>query len=508
MSLPFLRRHGSLHPASGEAARAQVSGRAGPGRRLRAPDALLVGALLLLAGGAWLQQRPPVDDEALPTPVGIDRSGRSSGAIRRFASVIVNGIEYSTADATILVDGRAATQEDLRIGQVVTVDGLRDETDTLGIASVVEYRSNVVGPVTAVDPAGTLVVLGQAVRVSNDTGIDDRIAAPALANLRVGDVLAVSGFADSAGVIAATRLERAADTGEYRVAATISAFDEDDATFMLGGLLVDFDRAAIQGELADNVPVRVIGGLNGGTLRATSVVVEAGSELADEGEDMDLEGLVAMVTSPTSFVIDDQPVVIDAATRFIGGTAANLRTDIRVLVRGTVSSGVLRAARVEFALVSTLRVEGVVRATASGGTRLNVDGVTVLVDARTQLEDSSAVKESPFGPEDLRVGDFVEVAGVPAGGGRVLALRVERDELEATTLLRGNVTANLGGRLGINGAVVNIDMRTEIVDGNGVRMSWNQLIRRARVGDRIKAKCFAIPGGLRAKEIEYSGPAR
>jgi hypothetical protein len=491
------------------AAHAPAGLRAPSGRRPRVADALLVGALVLFAGSAWLQQRPPVDDEALPTPVGIDRSGRSTGPIRRFASVIVNGIEYSTADATILVDGRPATQEDLRIGQVVTVDGLRDETDTLGIASVVEYRSNVVGPITAVDPAAsTLVVLGQSVRVSADTGIDDRIAAPALANLRVGDVLAVSGFETSTGAINATRLERADDTGEYRVAATISAFDEDNATFVLGGLLVDFDRAAIQGELADDVPVRVIGGLNGGTLRATRVVVEAGGELADDGESMDLEGLVSAVTSPTTFVVDDQPILIDAATQFIGGTAANLRADVRVLVRGSVSAGVLRAARVEFALVSTLRVEGVVRSTSSGGTRLNVDGVAVLVDARTQFEDNSAVKESPFGPEDLRVGDFVEVAGVPAGGGRMLALRVERDELEATTLLRGNVTANLGGRLGINGAVVNIDMRTEIVDGNGVRMSWNQLIRRARVGDRIKAKCFAIPGGLRAKEIEYSGPAR
>lgn len=506
MSVPFQYRHASVAGSSPGAAQAPRA--AGVRRRLRLTDALLVGALLLVGVGAWLQQRPPVDDEALPTPMGIDRSGRSVGAIRRFASVIVNGIEYSTAEATILVDGRPGTQEDLRIGQVVSVDGQRDQTDTLGIASLVEYRSNVLGPITAIDAGGALVILGQTVRLGSDTAIDDRIAAPALASLRVGEVLAVSGFETSRGVIAATRLERAADTGDYRVAATISAFDPDDATFMLGALPVDLDRAAIDGHLADGVPVRVVGTLNGDRLRATRVVVEGGSALADEGEHMDLEGLVHAVSSPTRFVVDAQPVIIDAATQFVGGNAAQLRPDIRVLVRGTVSAGTLRAGKVEFVRSSTLRVHGVVRSTSADGARLVVDGVAVLVDARTQFEDNSAAKQSPFGPADLRVGDFVEVAGAPAGSGRVLALRVERDEPEVETLLRGNVTAILGGRLGINGAVVHIDTRTRIVDGNGARMTWGQLVARARIGDRIKAKCLALPGALRASEIEYSGPAR
>ena len=61
---------------------------------------------------------------------------------------------------------------------------------------------------SSVDLAGNmLVVLGQAVRVSDLTSFDDSFANPSLAGISPGDIVEVSGLRDSDGIIDATRIE-------------------------------------------------------------------------------------------------------------------------------------------------------------------------------------------------------------------------------------------------------------------------------------------------------------
>ena len=80
---------------------------------------------------------------------GIDRGGITiaQGPITGFGSVIVNGVRFSTTGATILVNGAAATEADLAIGQVVRVEGTVDAGGTTGTARSVSFDDNVTGPI-------------------------------------------------------------------------------------------------------------------------------------------------------------------------------------------------------------------------------------------------------------------------------------------------------------------------------------------------------------------------
>ncbi len=73
---------------------------------------------------------------------GISGTGMAVGSVTGFGSVFVNGTEFDTSAATIVVDGNGATQNDLRVGQVVVVNANFSD----GKASRVEYRARIRAP--------------------------------------------------------------------------------------------------------------------------------------------------------------------------------------------------------------------------------------------------------------------------------------------------------------------------------------------------------------------------
>jgi hypothetical protein len=132
-------------------------------------------------------------------PTGGDRGIGGTGVIgtiRRFGSIVVNDMRIGyNALTRVQIDGREATQAELRIGQVVqtlaTADGAGFATARIVITS------EVVGPIEAVTQGG-LVVLGQRVA----TGFVDA------RSLRKGEWIAVSGLRDLNGVIHASYIQR------------------------------------------------------------------------------------------------------------------------------------------------------------------------------------------------------------------------------------------------------------------------------------------------------------
>jgi hypothetical protein len=66
----------------------------------------------------------------------------------------------------------------------------------------------------------------------------------------------------------------------------------------------------------------------------------------------DLEGLVTAPPGGSgnvlSFNVEGKPVRTDGNTQFAGGTAADLRSDVRLQVQGTENGGVLFAGRIIF----------------------------------------------------------------------------------------------------------------------------------------------------------------
>ncbi|HEB98347.1 MAG TPA: hypothetical protein ENJ05_02450, partial [Thiotrichales bacterium] len=58
------------------------------------------------------------------TTSSLDGSTASvTGVITGFGSIFVNGVEYETNGANITIDGQPGTEDDLRVGMVVTLEG-------------------------------------------------------------------------------------------------------------------------------------------------------------------------------------------------------------------------------------------------------------------------------------------------------------------------------------------------------------------------------------------------
>lgn len=284
---------------------------------------------------------------------GMTGSGLVIGPITGLGSIVVNGVAFDVDDASIMIDGVPATASDLALGMVVEVRGTIDARTSTGVASSVEFDDDLQGPVEAVDVSqSTIVVLGQVVIVTEATVFDG----VTLATLEVGDVIEVSGFPDGEGNVRATRIELESEEEGVELKGLIAELDAEAATFRIGAQLVDYAGAEIEnappGGLANDllVEVEADSGPVGGVLVAREVEVEETDFDGDEGEEVEIEGLVTRVISPTEFVLNQtRRVRIDAKTEFENGRAEDMAVNARLEAEGIVGSdGVLVAREIEF----------------------------------------------------------------------------------------------------------------------------------------------------------------
>src|SRR3972149_11815541 len=107
---------------------------------------------------------------------GIGGTGISVGKITAAdsASVDVNGVAFDITNSTVIVDGVAGNQNNLKVGMIVKVDGTFSPDGTTGVAANIEFKDILEGPVDSVDPASnTIIVLGPTVIVDSTTYFDD-----------------------------------------------------------------------------------------------------------------------------------------------------------------------------------------------------------------------------------------------------------------------------------------------------------------------------------------------
>ena len=131
-------------------------------------------------------------------------SARSPG----FGSIIVNGLELEfNRNTTVASDGKPASLEELRVGQVV--QGVAKPRDGKLQLDSLDIQHAVTGPIGAIDQAAqTMTVLGQHVRLNLG---GDKTAMDAFKTLQKGDVVSVSGLAMADGTIMATRVDQQRD---------------------------------------------------------------------------------------------------------------------------------------------------------------------------------------------------------------------------------------------------------------------------------------------------------
>ena len=347
---------------------------------------------------------------------GIGGSGMTAqGSVSGYGSIIVNGTEFDTTNASIIVEGveigigDIVAEDNLDIGKVVTVYGTDSNNP---VADRITYNDNVEGPVESVniDPIipnkKDLVVLGQTVFINVVTefkGTDFNAIA-------VGDVVEVSGFVDNTRAVWATFLEKKIAPGViFEVTGFVENLDDVLETFDINNITVEYrfaDTSALPGgEPVDDLFVEVEGTLTPtGELLADSI--ELGDELDVENEnEIEITGFVTDDTlAPAEFKVGNQVVQTDASTLYVDGIAGDILAGQKLEAEGTLESGVLVATEVEFWGPDQVEVEGVVTDDTAAPAVFFIDGTEVQTGPGTVYEGLT--------PAEIVLGVNLEVKGV------------------------------------------------------------------------------------------------
>ena len=370
------------------------------------------------------------------------------------------------------------------MGKTVIVTGTIDDDNTNAVAATVTIDDAVEGPVTSSTlitlPDGNdvieLIVLGQRVHVTAATLFDDTPACPA--DLTQAVAVEVYGTPDASGVIQATFIECRDGTwdGVMEVHGVVSGLVAGQS-FMLNSLMVDYSGVGVLdddfpgGQISNGDPVEAKGTVYDAvtnTLTATSVDYEGNQFAENEGDHIELEGFITRFVSDTNFDVSGIPVTTITGTLFEGGDVSDLDVNVKVEVEGEFdANGVLNATKIEIKSSTAIRVLGVLDGDPNGST-LTILGITINTDAvRTRFEDKSEANVDPLSVGDLALGDYLEVRGQEIPSGQITAMRVEREDSDPRTELRGFVTAASNPTLTVLEVTISTDSGTVYRDSRG-----------------------------------------
>ena len=320
----------------------------------------------------------------------------AQGTISGFGSVIVNGIRFDDAAATVLVDGVSANSQALRLGMVAEVQGLRGADVTLGVASAIEVWSIAQGLVSQVQ-GGQFMVAGIWVQTDAATVFDGLGNAAGLTNgLRVAVWGLQSGpdasrwTATRVAVVTTTTL---VSSGIVTVAGT------------LNGLALSGARAA---SLSTGQLVRVQGTLSasGTGLQVDSFKLLGLQSGSMPQGDVEIEGLVTALLAGNRFMLGN--VEVDASSVSLAASYKALAVGQRIEVEGTWQGKVLKAASLEVESEQKLDDAEI---------EARIEQFTSLANfvVRGQRCNASAAKITKGRASDLKVGVKVKLKGTKAG---------------------------------------------------------------------------------------------
>jgi hypothetical protein len=425
--------------------------------------AVLFGVVLFLAGcggngGSGSTPPPP------PTVSGV-----SSGTITQTGSIFVNGIEFDTQGATLIMDGNTSTigtdDSVLKVGMQVEVQADFSEQGPTGKANQIKVKNMVLGPIDEVqslDPTvKSLQVLGQTVLVdSTSTRLEGGLTFAALA---AGPVVKVQGLPRADGSILASYIEQIAPdlstflddpTHSLQVKGPVSNLA--DTTFNIYALTVDASGITpLPGGLANNVTVEVKGRSyvpETTTLTASSIeVLSAGLGMKDT-DLAQVEGYItALDTAYKTFVVEGQTVHYVNAT-MVGGIEADLGIDVKIEAEGALVNGILEATKINFK--DGVRVEANISNVNLNANTFTLEGLPGLVFT-VQNGITEFMHVSGF--DALKSGDWVKVRARVSGTSLLVSrIDLEADSPSTQVSLRGPVRSfdAVGERVSVLGYTV------------------------------------------------------
>jgi len=331
---------------------------------------------------------------------GIGGTGiTSTGTIDGFGSIFVNGVEFETTNSQISLDGVTSTEDNLRLGMVVTVRGTVNDDGKTGTADQVLFDDEVQGPVAAIEQSldgDTLLVtvLGVSIIAERTGTVFDDVSFDTLA---VGDLVEVSGFVENGQQLRATRIEKkssfVAGVSEVEVKGIVSG--RTGTTFNLNTFIVDYSTADLSevpgGSVADGMQVEVRGTLTDNVITASRVEEE--DDLTDDFEDEDrisIQGAITNFVNPSNFLVNG--IAIDASSAELEPVGLVLANGVVVEAEGLWRGTTLKAETVksrrgrielEAKVASVNAAESTITLQFFSGT------VTVQVDSTTLLDDDT-----------------------------------------------------------------------------------------------------------------------
>ena len=256
--------------------------------------------------------------------------------------ITVNRVTFTAANSNVTLNGDPAAGDDVKPGMQATITGSVDGMN--GSAVTIEAEGELEGMVEQVNSgAGSMVVLGQTVLVSDQTVFE---GTSGLSAISIGQMAEVHGLPDAAGIIEATRVEVKISSRPSYLTGPISNLDTVAKTFSIRTISVDYGGAKLPSQpLANGQRVKVKGAYANGVLTATSI--RARHVHLDQGH-AELEGLVADYDAATgTFTLHGQPVQLTSTTIYSHGAVSEIANGVKVEVKGDVVNGILVAGKIE-----------------------------------------------------------------------------------------------------------------------------------------------------------------
>ncbi len=265
------------------------------------------------------------------------------GSITALNSATVNGIRYETNATNVRINGLPANVSDLKLGQVVALEGEANFSNALGRADEIHYSASVIGPVENIDAtAKRLIVMGQTVLTNADTVFDPSIDPDTFAGLALGTTTQISGFLNAAGDTVTTRIEPDTTSTGVQLIGTIAGLDLTNMLFSINRLTVDYSNATLidlpMGMPANGLLVIVRGALTNGILVADEIA-SIDNPAATPGERVLLGGIITRFASSTDFDLNGIPIMTNTSTGYVNGNAGDLQANAEITIDGEVSSG-------------------------------------------------------------------------------------------------------------------------------------------------------------------------
>jgi hypothetical protein len=374
-----------------------------------------------------------------------DKNSSTTGPITAFGSILVNGVEYNTSNASILIDGNAATEANLRVGMMVTVK--KSDSST---ASSVSAGDEVEGIV--ISAPGTVIgefnIMGQLVTVDENTIFESTVGTITDASMIVANnVVEAHGYSDGMGNVTATRIEvkaAAYTTGdELEVKGVITNHNGTDS-FDIGQLTITYSDATTLSDLLDGiqdglyVEAKSYEALDvNNQLIASKIEQESKDHDSDEDDEYEVKDLISELIPDVSITVANEVFLIDTDTEFTGTDDLSLfKVGTLVEVEGYYNSNKeLVAKKVEYedsdlSMVKMTFMDTVMKTDApeaNTGTITLSDGTVIDVNNNTIMKDNSDAKDPAFNLQAVKINDYLEIKAYVNNDGTYTAIKVNRE---------------------------------------------------------------------------------